>query len=52
METAAADVSEITDFGVVVLAVSAALFVALLCMRLADRASLPYAALILIVPGT
>jgi potassium/hydrogen antiporter len=41
-------VSEITDFGVVVLAVSAALFVALLCMRLADRASLPYAALILV----
>jgi potassium/hydrogen antiporter len=39
--------SEITDFGVVVLAVSASLFVALLCMRLADRASLPYAALIL-----
>ena len=39
--------SEITDFGVIVLAVSAALFVALLCMRLADRASLPYAALIL-----
>ena len=34
----AADVSEIADFGVVVLAVSAALFVALLCMRLADRA--------------
>ncbi len=41
--------SEITDFGVIVLAVSAALFVALLCMRLADRASLPYAALILVV---
>jgi potassium/hydrogen antiporter len=41
-------VSEITDFGVVVLAVSAALFVALLCMRLADRVSLPYAALILL----
>src|SRR5262245_57865776 len=41
--------SEITDFGVIVLAVSAALFVALLCMRLADRASLPYAALILAV---
>jgi len=34
---------------VVVLAVSAALFVSLLCMRLADRASLPYAALILVV---
>ena len=41
--------SEITDFGVVMLAVSSALFVALLCMRLADRASLPYAALILVV---
>jgi potassium/hydrogen antiporter len=41
-------VSEITDFGVVVLAVSAALFVALLSMRLADRAALPYAALILV----
>ena len=49
VEASAADVSEITDFGVVVLAVSAALFVALLCMRLADRASLPYAALILVV---
>jgi potassium/hydrogen antiporter len=44
-----ADVSEITDFGVIVLAVSAALFVALLCMRLADRVSLPYAAPILVV---
>jgi cell volume regulation protein A len=42
-------VSEITDFGAIVLAVSAAFFVALLCMRLADRASLPYAALILVV---
>jgi cell volume regulation protein A len=41
-------VSEITDFGVVVLAVSAALFAALLCMRLADRISLPYAAVILL----
>ena len=40
--------SEITDFGAVMLAVSAALFVALLCMRLADRASLPYAALLLV----
>jgi cell volume regulation protein A len=40
--------SEIIDFGAVVLAVSAALFVALLCMRLADRASLPYAALLLV----
>lgn len=42
-------VSEITDFGAVVLVVSAALFVALLGMRLADRASVPYAALILVV---
>jgi cell volume regulation protein A len=42
-------VTELTDFGAVVLAVSAALFVALLCMRFADRASLPYAALILVV---
>jgi cell volume regulation protein A len=41
--------SEITEFGAVVLAVSAALFIALLCMRLADRISLPYAALILAV---
>jgi potassium/hydrogen antiporter len=41
-------VSEITDFGAVVLAVSVALFVALLAMRLADRASLPYAGLILV----
>ena len=40
--------SEIADFGVVVLAVSAALFVALLSMRVADRAALPYAALILV----
>jgi cell volume regulation protein A len=32
-----------------VLAVSAALFAALVCMRLADRVSLPYAALILVV---
>ena len=40
--------SEITDFGAIVLAVSAALFLALLCMRLADRASLPYAGLILV----
>ncbi len=43
-----ARVSEITDFGAIVLAVSVALFLALLCMRLADRASLPYAALILV----
>ena len=45
----AAPVSEITDFGAIVLAVSTALFVALLAMRLADRASVPYAALILVI---
>ena len=40
--------TEITDFGLVVLAVSAIVFVALLGMRLADRLSLPYAALFLV----
>lgn len=40
--------SEITDFGTVVLAVSATVFAALLGMRLADRISLPYAALFLV----
>ena len=40
--------SEIGDFGVVVLAVSATVYVALLGMRLADRLSLPYAALFLV----
>ena len=40
--------SEITDFGAIVLAVSVALFVALLAMRLADRVSFPYAGLILV----
>lgn len=40
--------SEITDFGWIVLAVSATVFVALIAMRLADRVSLPYAALFLI----
>jgi cell volume regulation protein A len=40
--------NEIADFGLIVLAVSAAVFVALLGMRLADRFSLPYAAVILI----
>jgi len=40
--------SEITDFGTVVLAVSATVFVALLGMRLADRISLPYAAVFLV----
>lgn len=40
--------SEISDFGLIVLAVSAAVFVALLGMRLADRLALPYAAVILV----
>jgi cell volume regulation protein A len=40
--------TEISDFGLIVLAVSAAVFVALLGMRLADRLSLPYAAVILV----
>ena len=40
--------TEITDFGLIVLVVSAAVFVALLGMRLADRLSLPYAALFLV----
>jgi len=40
--------SEIGDFGVWVLAVSATVFVALLGMRLADRLSLPYAAVFLV----
>jgi cell volume regulation protein A len=41
-------VTEISDFGLIVLAVSAAVFVALLGMRLADRLSLPSAAVILV----
>ena len=40
--------TEISDFGLIVLAVSAIVFVALLGMRLADRLSLPYAAVILV----
>ena len=40
--------TEISDFGLIVLAVSATVFVALLGMRLADRVSLPYAAVILV----
>jgi potassium/hydrogen antiporter len=40
--------TEISDFGLIVLAVSATVFVALLGMRLADRFSLPYAAVILL----
>jgi len=41
-------VNEIGDFGAIVLAVSATVFLALLGMRLADRFSLPYAALFLV----
>jgi cell volume regulation protein A len=41
-------VSEIADFGAIVLAVSATVFVALLGMRIADRVSIPYAALFLV----
>jgi potassium/hydrogen antiporter len=40
--------TEISDFGLIVLAVSATVFVALLGMRVADRFSLPYAAVILL----
>lgn len=40
--------AEITDFGLIVLAVSATVFVALLGMRVADRLSLPYAAVFLL----
>jgi cell volume regulation protein A len=40
--------TEISDFGLIVLAVSATVFIALLGMRLADRFSLPYAAVILV----
>ncbi|MBA2740860.1 MAG: potassium/proton antiporter [Actinobacteria bacterium] len=40
--------TEIGDFGAIVLAVSATVFVGLLGMRLADRFSVPYAALFLI----
>ncbi|HXG75924.1 MAG TPA: cation:proton antiporter [Gaiellaceae bacterium] len=40
--------SEISDFGLVVLAVSGTVFVALLGMRVADRFSLPYAAVFLV----
>jgi potassium/hydrogen antiporter len=41
-------VDELGDFGNVLLAVSTAVFVALLGMRLADRVSLPYAAVFLV----
>ena len=40
--------TELSDFGLIVLAVSATVFVALLGMRLADRLSVPYAAVILV----
>jgi cell volume regulation protein A len=40
--------NEIGDFGAIVLAVAAAVFAALLGMRLADRLSLPYAAVFLV----
>jgi cell volume regulation protein A len=40
--------SEISDFGAAILAVSAGVFVALLGMRVADRISLPYAAIFLV----
>ncbi len=40
--------TEITDFGLIVLAVSATVFIALLGMRVADRLSLPYAAVTLV----
>jgi potassium/hydrogen antiporter len=44
-------VSEISDFGAIVLLVSAGLFLALLAMRVADRISLPNAALLLLAAG-
>ena len=40
--------TEIADFGLIVLVVSATVFVALVGMRLADRLSLPYAAVFLV----
>ena len=40
--------NEVTEFGAAVLAVSAAVFVALLGMRLADRLAVPYAAIFLV----
>ncbi len=43
--------TEITDFGVLVLLVSAGLFLAVLGMRLADRISVPNAAIFLVVAG-
>ena len=41
-------VTEISDFGLILLAVAATVFVALLVMRVADRLSLPYAVLFLV----
>jgi cell volume regulation protein A len=41
-------VTEVADFGLIVLAVSTTVFVALLGMRVADRLSLPYAAIFLV----
>jgi potassium/hydrogen antiporter len=43
--------TEITDFGAIVLLVSAGLFLAVLGMRLAERVSLPNAAIFLLVTG-
>jgi cell volume regulation protein A len=43
--------TEITDFGAIVLLVSAGLFLAVLGMRLADRVSLPNAAIFLLATG-
>ena len=43
--------SEITDFGTIVLLVSTGLFLAVLGMRVADRISLPNAAIFLLVTG-
>jgi potassium/hydrogen antiporter len=44
-------VSEISDFGAIVLLVSTGLFLAVLAMRVADRISLPNAALFLLAAG-
>jgi cell volume regulation protein A len=46
--TALLALTEIGDFGEIILVVSATVFVALLGMRLADRVSLPYAAVFLV----
>ena len=43
--------SEITDFGAIVLLVAAGVFLAVLGMRVADRISLPNAAIFLLVTG-